>query len=121
MEDSCAPTCGSCSFLGTANTMGCIAEALGMSLTGSAVIPAVYNDRLKIAQSSGRAIVKLVREGITARKIINKASIENAVRLNSAIGGSTNAALHIPAIAYEAKVDFNMDLFDEYSGTHLNS
>jgi dihydroxy-acid dehydratase len=117
MEDSCAPTCGSCSFLGTANTMGCIAEALGMSLTGSAVIPAVYNDRLKIAQSSGRAIVKLVREGITARKIINKASIENAVRLNSAIGGSTNAALHIPAIAYEAKVDFNMDLFDEYSGT----
>lgn len=117
MEDSCAPTCGSCSFLGTANTMGCIAEALGMSLTGSAVVPAVYNERLKIAQESGRAIVKLVREGITARQIINKASIENAVRLNSAIGGSTNAALHIPAIAYEAKVDFNMDLFDEYSGT----
>lgn len=115
MEDSCAPTCGSCSFLGTANTMCCIAEAMGMSLTGSAVIPAVYNERLKIAQESGRAIVKLVFAGVTARQIINKESIENAVRLNSAIGGSTNAALHIPAIAYEAKVDFNMDIFDEFS------
>ncbi|MFZ7102394.1 MAG: dihydroxy-acid dehydratase [Peptococcaceae bacterium] len=117
MEDVCAPTCGSCSFLGTANTMCCIAEALGMSLTGSAVIPAVYNDRLKIAQESGRAVVDLVNQGITARMIINKASIENAVRLNSAIGGSTNSALHIPAIAYEAKVDFNMEIFDDFSRT----
>jgi len=117
MEDSCAPTCGSCSFLGTANTMCCIAEAMGMSLTGSAVIPAVYNERLKIAQDSGRAIVRLVLDGINARQIINKKSIENAVRLNSAIGGSTNAALHIPAIAYEAKVEFDMDIFDKFSRT----
>ncbi|AOY75865.1 dihydroxy-acid dehydratase [Clostridium formicaceticum] len=115
MEDSCAPTCGSCSFLGTANTMCCVAEAMGMSLTGSAMIPAVYNDRLKAAQDSGRAIVNLVKEGITARQIITRASIENAVRLSSAIGGSTNAALHIPAIAYEAKVDFDMEDFDKLS------
>ncbi|MGI6225720.1 MAG: dihydroxy-acid dehydratase [Peptococcales bacterium] len=117
MEDSCVPTCGSCSFLGTANTMCCIAEAIGMSLTGSAMVPAVYNERLRVAQESGRAIVRLVLDGITARQIINKESIENAVRLNSAIGGSTNTALHIPAIAYEAKVDFNMDIFDEFSRT----
>ncbi|KJS87622.1 MAG: dihydroxy-acid dehydratase [Peptococcaceae bacterium BICA1-8] len=117
MEDSCAPTCGSCSFLGTANTMCCIAEAMGMSLTGSAVIPAVYNERLKAAQESGRAIVNLIHKNITARQIINKESIENAVRLNSAIGGSTNSALHIPAIAYEAKVEFDMDVFDEFSRT----
>ncbi|MEW6622623.1 MAG: dihydroxy-acid dehydratase [Bacillota bacterium] len=117
MEDHCTPTCGSCSFLGTANTMCCIAEALGMSLTGTALIPAVYRQRLQAAQESGRAIVNLIKTGLTARQIINKKSIENAVRLNSAIGGSTNAALHIPAIAYEAGVDFNMDIFDDLSRT----
>ncbi|MDK2823119.1 MAG: dihydroxy-acid dehydratase [Clostridia bacterium] len=117
MEDLCAPTCGSCSFLGTANTMCCIAEAMGMSLTGSAMIPAVYNDRLKAAQESGKTVVNLVNKSITTRQIITKESIENAVRLNSAIGGSTNAALHIPAIAYEAKIDFNMDIFDNFSRT----
>lgn len=115
MEDACAPTCGSCSFLGTANTMCCIAEAIGMSLTGSAMIPAAHTGRLHVAQDSGRAIVDLVRTGITARRIITGASLENAVRLTSAIGGSTNAALHIPAIAYEAGVVFNIKMFDDIS------
>lgn len=115
MEDACAPTCGSCSFLGTANTMCCIAEALGMSLTGSAMIPASHTGRLHAAQDSGRAAVELVRAGISARRIITRASLENAVRLTAAIGGSTNAALHIPAIAYEAGVDFDINLFDDVS------
>ncbi len=115
MEDTCAPTCGSCSFLGTANTMCCIAEAIGMSLTGSAMIPAMHAERLHVAQNSGRAIVDLVRAGITARRIITRASLENAVRLTSAIGGSTNAALHIPAIAYEAGVAFDIKMFDDIS------
>jgi dihydroxy-acid dehydratase len=115
MEDACAPTCGSCSFLGTANTMCCISEAIGMSLTGSAMIPATHTRRLHAAQDSGCAIVDLVRTGITARQIITQASIENAVRLTSAIGGSTNAALHIPAIAYEAGVAFDIKLFDDFS------
>jgi dihydroxy-acid dehydratase len=115
MEDACAPTCGSCSFLGTANTMGCIAEALGMSLTGSAMIPATHAGRLHAAQDAGRAIVDLVRRGLTARQIITRASLENAVRLTSAIGGSTNAALHIPAIAYEAKLAFDIRWFDDIS------
>ncbi len=117
MEDSCAPTCGSCSFLGTANTMCCIAEAMGMSLPGSAMIPAVNNDRMKVAQESGIRIVHLVNDDIKARDIINRKSIENAVRLSSAIGGSTNTALHIPAIAYEGKIDFDMDDFDKLSRT----
>lgn len=120
MEDACAPTCGSCSFLGTANTMCCIAEAVGMSLTGSAMIPAVHTRRLQAAQDSGRAVVDLIRSGVTARQIITRAALENAVRLTSAIGGSTNAALHIPAIAYEAGLAFDITSFDEISrGTPL--
>lgn len=115
MEDKCAPTCGSCSFLGTANTMCCIAEAMGMSLTGSAMVPAVYARRMHIAHETGLKIVDLVNSGITARQIINEKSIFNAVRLTSAIGGSTNAALHIPAIAHEAEIDFNIDIFDDIS------
>lgn len=115
MEDKCAPTCGSCSFLGTANTMCCIAEALGMSLTGSAMIPATHAKRMHVAHESGLKIVDLVRSNTTARKIINEKSIANAVRVTSAIGGSTNAALHIPAIAYEAGVEFDIKLFDDIS------
>lgn len=112
MEDVCAPTCGSCSFLGTANTMCCISEALGMSLPGSAMIPATHAKRMHVAHESGRRIVDLVRSGLTARKIITGDSLENAVRLTSAIGGSTNAALHVPAIAHEAGIEFDIDLFD---------
>lgn len=115
MEESCAPSCGSCSFLGTANTMCCIAEAIGMSLTGSAMIPAVHTERLHVAQESGHAIVELIRSGITARQIITRKSLENGVRLTSAIGGSTNAALHIPAIAYEAEIPFDIKFFDDVS------
>ncbi len=115
MEDACAPTCGSCSFLGTANTMCCVAEAMGMSLTGSAMIPASHTKRLHAAQAAGRAVVDLVRADITARQIINRKSLENAVRLASAIGGSTNVALHLPAIAYEAGVTFDIGLFDDVS------
>lgn len=115
MENRCAPGCGSCSFLGTANTMCCLAEALGMSLPGSAMVPAVSSARLAVAQASGRAIVNLVEKNITARQIITAKSIENAVRLTSAIGGSTNAALHVPAIAYEAELDFDLNMFDKMS------
>jgi dihydroxy-acid dehydratase len=99
LEDCASPTCGSCSFLGTANTMCCLAEALGMSLPGSATIPATRADRLRAAQESGRRIVEMVHEGTVAGDIINKKALENAIRLNAAIGGSTNAVLHILALA----------------------
>ena len=115
LEDRSGPTCGSCSFLGTANTMCCIAEALGLCLPGSSTIPAVHADRLRAAQQSGRQIMELVNAGITARQIINQKGIENAVRVSTAIGGSTNAALHIPAIAYEADCEVTMDLFEALS------
>lgn len=103
LEDEVAPGCGSCSFLGTANTMCCTAEGMGMCLPGSATIPATHAARLRSAQAAGRQIVELTRRGIGARQIINRAGIENAFRLGAAIGGSTNLALHIPAIAYEAE------------------
>jgi dihydroxy-acid dehydratase len=113
LEDCAAPTCGSCSFLGTANTMCCVAEAMGMCLPGSATIPATHADRLRAAQESGRRIVEMVKDSTPARQIINEKSIENAIRISAAIGGSTNVALHIPAIGYEADSEVNMALFEE--------
>lgn len=101
LEDSCGPTCGSCSFYGTANTMCCVAEALGMVLTGGALIPAVYAERTRMAAASGEAIVNLVNKGITSRDIINEKSLENAIRVLNATGGSTNGVLHLLAIARE--------------------
>jgi dihydroxy-acid dehydratase len=117
LEDCAGPACGSCSFLGTANTMCCLAEALGMSLPGSATIPATRAARLRAAQESGRRIVDMVREGISACGIIGIDSLENAVRLNAAIGGSTNAVLHLLALAYEAGVDLTVDDFERLSRT----
>ena len=117
LEDNACPGCGSCSFLGTANTMCCLAEALGMSLPGSATIPATRAARLRAAQESGRRIVELLRAGRTARQIINRQGIENAIRLNAAIGGSTNAVLHMLAFAYEADVELTVRDLDELSRT----
>jgi dihydroxy-acid dehydratase len=116
VEDLSCPTCGSCSFMGTANTMGCLTEALGMSLPGAAAIPAVHADRLRLAEKSGEAICHLVKQRITARDIIDKKSLENAVKVCLAIGGSTNAVLHLCALAYEAEVDIDiLDAFDQFS------
>jgi dihydroxy-acid dehydratase len=116
VEDFSCPTCGSCSFMGTANTMGCLTEALGMSLPGAAAIPAVYTDRLRLAEQSGEAICHLVKKGITARDVINKKSLENAIKVCLAIGGSTNAVLHLCALAYEAEIEIDiMETFDKFS------
>ena len=117
LENCAGPGCGSCSFLGTANTMSCLAEALGLSLPGSATIPAVKADRLRAAQDSGRQIVHLVQQDLRSRQIINRKGLDNAIRLNAAIGGSTNAILHMLAIAYEADVNLNVDDFEELSRT----
>jgi dihydroxy-acid dehydratase len=117
LEDCATPTCGSCSFLGTANTMCCVAEALGLCLPGSATIPATHADRLRTAQQSGRQIVELLRSNVAARQIINEKGIENAIRVSTAIGGSTNVALHIPAIGYEADYPVSMDRFEQLCRT----
>jgi len=113
LEECAMPSCGSCSFLGTANSMCCVAEAMGMSLPGTATIPATHAARLRAAQEAGRQIVALIKEGITARQIISGRGIENAIRVSTAIGGSTNVALHIPAISYEADCcEVDMDFFE---------
>lgn len=117
LEDCAAPTCGSCSFFGTANSMCCVAEALGMCLPGSATIPATHAERLRSAQEAGRQIVWLVEKEITARRILDRRAMENAVRVSAALGASTNVALHIPAIAYEAGIDLDMDVFDRLCST----
>jgi len=115
LEDRAEPTCGSCSFLGTANTMCCLAEALGLCLPGSATIPATFADRQRAAQASGRRIVEMIKEDLTARKIINRQGLENAIRVSSAIGGSTNAAIHLVAVAHEADCPIDLDLFESLS------
>lgn len=111
--DACGPGCGSCSFFGTANTMGCVSEALGMSLTGCAVIPAVYAERLRCAYNSGMKIVELCKRDIKPRDIITEASIKNAIKCVMSVCGSTNAVLHISAIALEAGLK-NMNVMDEF-------
>lgn len=116
MEDAACPACGSCSMLGTANTMGCLAEALGMTLPGAATIPSHSAARRHIAQMSGKQIVRLLKHDIKARDILTRKSMENGIRLILAIGGSTNATLHVPAIAHEADLrDITLDTFDSLS------
>ena len=108
LENTACPGCGSCAFLGTANSMCCVSEALGMSMPGSALIPATYGERFRSSFDAGRAIVNLVENNITARKVITKESIRNAIKVTMAICGSTNAVLHLSAIANEAELDMNV-------------
>lgn len=114
IEENAVPTLGSCAMLGTANTMAILCETMGLSLPGSATIPAVYSQRLSVAFHTGQQILKLVEKQITPRDIINRAAIINAIKVNSAIGGSTNVVLHLTAIAYEARVAFSIDEFNVY-------
>jgi dihydroxy-acid dehydratase len=116
LEDTCGPCSGSCAFYGTANTMCCLAEAMGMSLPEAALVPAVYAERLRLAEATGKAIVGLAN-GPNFRQIINRASLENAVRVLMATGGSTNAVLHLSAIASEVGIDAAtmMETYGRYS------
>ena len=123
IECAACPGQGSCSGLFTANTMACLTETLGLSLTGCATSLAVDEKKLEIARESGRRIVQLVKDGIKARDIVTMESIRNAIRVDMCIGGSTNTALHIPAIARDFGHRISLDLFDEISRTvpHITS
>ncbi len=116
MEEACVPTCGSCSFYGSANTMAAVSEAMGMLPSGGASIPAYHNDRLRAAEYTGERIVKLVEEGITARQIITKESIENGIIMTNATGGSTNTIIHLTALAHEIGIDHTeiLELFEKH-------
>ncbi len=115
LENGACPGAGSCAGLFTANTMACMTEAMGLSLPGCATAHAVDAKKMRIAKLSGMRIMELVRQGITARKIVTIESIENAIRVDMAIGGSTNTTLHLPAIAAEFGLDMDLDLFDRLS------
>ncbi|WP_457105764.1 IlvD/Edd family dehydratase [Methylobacterium sp. P5_C11] len=99
VEGRLSVTAGTCAVMGTASTMACIAEALGMSLPGTAAIPAVHSDRLVAAEESGRAAVRLIQSKIVPSQVITRKSVENAVRVLMAVSGSTNAIVHLTAIA----------------------
>ncbi len=112
--ESCAmPGCGSCQGLYTANTMACLTEAMGMSLPSCAAIPAVDAAKLRIARESGERILTLIEKGITARKIITLPALRNAIRVDMALGGSTNTVLHLIALAEEAGLHLTLDDFND--------
>ncbi len=111
LEGCAMPGCGSCQGLYTANTMACMTEAMGMSLPGCAAIPAVDAGKLRIARETGEAILPLVKNDIKPRDIITKESLRNAIRVDMALGGSTNTVLHLMAIAVEAEVPLSLDDF----------
>ncbi|MGE4357318.1 MAG: dihydroxy-acid dehydratase [Candidatus Omnitrophota bacterium] len=120
LEICACPGAGSCQGLYTANTMACLTEAMGMSLPGCATALAVSAKKLRIAQESGERIVELVKRNITPRKIMNIKGFKNAITVDMALGGSTNTVLHLMAIAQEAGVKLNLDLFDEISKRTCN-
>jgi dihydroxy-acid dehydratase len=117
LELSACPGCGSCAGLFTANSMNCLTEALGMALPGNGTIPAVKASRVRLAKQTGMQIMKLIQEDIRPGRIMTDDAFENAIRVDMAIGGSTNTVLHLPAIASEAGVSLPLDRFG-YASDH---
>jgi dihydroxy-acid dehydratase len=115
VEGQLAVTAGTCAVMGTASTMACLIEALGMCLPGTAAIPAVHADRLRAAEASGVAAVKLIGSKLTPSQLINKKSVENALRVLLALGGSTNAVIHLTAIAGRAGVKVSLERINKLS------
>jgi dihydroxy-acid dehydratase len=113
LERCAMPGCGSCQGLYTANTMACMTEAMGMSLPGCAAIPAVDAAKLRIARETGEAILPLVRHNLCPRDIITTRSLHNAIRVDMALGGSTNTVLHLMAVATEADIPLSLEDFND--------
>jgi dihydroxy-acid dehydratase len=113
LECAACPSAGSCGGLFTANTMACVSEAIGLALPGSAGAPAPYDSRDAYAEASGQAVMELLRQNIRPRDIVTRKAIENAATVVAAAGGSTNGGLHLPAIASEAGIDFDLHAFGE--------
>jgi len=117
VEGRLATTAGTCAVMGTASTMACIAEALGLILPGTAAIPAVHADRLRAAEATGAAAVRLIGSKLTPERIVNAKSVENALRVLLALGGSTNAVIHLTAIAGRAGVNVSLEQLNKLSST----
>ncbi|MCB7303708.1 dihydroxy-acid dehydratase [Bariatricus massiliensis] len=108
-ENKVCPTCGSCSGMYTANSMNCLTEVLGMGLRGNGTIPAVYSERIRLAKHAGMQVMELLKKNIRPRDIMTKEAILNALTVDMALGCSTNSMLHLPAIAHEIGMDFEID------------
>jgi len=115
IEDNACPTCGSCAGMFTANSMNCLTEALGMGLPGNGTIPAVYSERIRLAKQAGIKIMELLEKDIKPSDIMTTESFRNAMTIDMAIGCSTNSVLHLMAIASEAGVDIDLNMFNEIS------
>jgi len=115
IESHACPGPGACNFMGTASTMNCVTETLGLTLPGCATLPALHPDRQELCQASGRRILQLVQQNLTAQSMLSRENLENAIRVVLALGGSTNATLHIPAIAHAAGIILELDAFDDLS------
>ena len=119
-ECKTCPTCGSCSGMYTANSMNCLTEVLGMGLRGNGTIPAVYSSRIELAKHAGMAVMEMLRRNIRPRDIMTKDAITNALRVDMALGCSTNSMLHLPAIAHECGCDIDLDIANEISAVTPN-
>lgn len=117
IENTACPTCGSCSGMYTANTMNCLTEALGMGLPGNGTIPAVYAERMRLAKLAGMQVLKVLAADLRPKDIMTRKAFENAVAVDMALGGSSNTALHLPAIAHEAGVTLTLDDFSRIAQT----
>lgn len=115
LEDCACPGCGSCAGMFTANSMNCLSEALGMALPGNGTIPAVNAARTRLAKTAGMKVMELWKKNVRPRDIASLAAFRNAMAVDMALGCSTNTVLHIPAIAHEAKINLNLDLFNKVS------
>ena len=123
IENAACPTCGSCAGMFTANSMNCLTEAIGMGLPGNGTIPAVMSERIRLAKEAGMQIIRLLEQNITPEKIMTEKAFKNALRVDMALGCSTNTVLHLLAIANEAGVNVDLNLINEISVTtpHLCS
>ena len=119
-ENKTCPTCGSCSGMYTANSMNCLTEALGMGLRGNGTIPAVYSERIRLAKHAGMQVMEMYRRNIRPRDIMTKDAILNALTVDMALGCSTNSMLHLPAIAHEIGMDFDISFANEISAKTPN-
>ncbi|HDM79270.1 MAG TPA: dihydroxy-acid dehydratase, partial [Deltaproteobacteria bacterium] len=115
IENEGCPTCGSCAGMFTANSMNCLTEALGLGLPGNGTIPAVLAARVRLAKQAGMKVMELVEKNILPRDIATERSFENAMAVDMALGCSTNTVLHVPAIAHEAGIELNLELFNTIS------
>ena len=115
LEEAACPGPGSCAGMFTANSMNCLAEALGIALPGNGTIPAVDAARIRLATEAGKKIVELIERGITPRQILTMEAFTNAITVDMAFGGSTNTTLHLPAVAYEAGMRIDLEIFNQLS------